>query len=281
MTTKEENILKKLALELRLAVLHSIFMAGSGHPGSSLSCLDIILYLYKKILNVNCKNPKDLNRDRFVLSKGHAAPALYAVLAECGFFSSLDLLNLRKFKFFLQGHPNLNDTPGVDMSTGSLGQGVSAACGMAAGLRLNGLSSRVYCLIGDGELQEGQVFEAFCFASHNKLDNLCFIVDNNGLQIDGTIEEVAGFLNIPEKLKSFGLNVILADGHSFNDLEKAFKTAKEVKEKPSVVLAKTIKGKGVSFMQNSVGWHGKAPNEEEFYLAKEEIVKALKKFEGE
>lgn len=272
--------LKKLSLKLRVDILKSIYLAKSGHPGGSLSCVDILLYLYKYVLNVNANSLKDENRDRFILSKGHGAPALYAVLAEFGFFAPSEILKLRKLDSILQGHPNMNTTPGVDMSTGSLGQGISAACGMALGLKLNKSIARVYCLLGDGELQEGQVFEAFCFATHQKLDNLCFIVDNNGLQIDGTIEEVAGFSNLEEKFKAFGLEVLNINGHNFSEIGSAFEKAKQVKGKPSIILAKTKKGKGVYFMEGQAGWHGKAPNEKEYVLAVEYLNEKLRELEG-
>ena len=280
MDFKEEKKLREIALKLRLFIINSIFLAGSGHPGSSLSCLDILLYLYKNVLDISYENKDAKERDRFVLSKGHAAPALYSVLAEVGFLDFMELEGLRKIGSKLQGHPNMHTTAGVEMSTGSLGQGISTACGMAAGLKIDGILKRVYCLLGDGELQEGQVFEAFCFASHNKLDNLTFIVDNNGLQIDGTIEDVAGFQNLEEKFKAFGLEVIKTDGHDFFKLEEAFSKAKLVKDKPALILAKTIKGKGVSFMENEVSWHGKAPNEEEHEKAVEELELAIKNLKG-
>ncbi len=281
MVVEEELSLREIALKLRIYVVNSIFLAKSGHPGSSLSCLDILLYLYKKVLRVDCNKADLENRDRFVLSKGHAVPALYAVLAEAGFLNFEDLKSLRKFGSFLQGHPNMNSTKGVEMSTGSLGQGISAACGMAAGLKLNNSSARVYCLLGDGELQEGQVFEALCFACHNKLSNLTFIVDNNGLQIDGSIEEVAGFKNLEEKFKAFGLEVLNVDGHNFFELEKVFEKVEIVKDKPTIIVAKTIKGKGVSFMENKAAWHGKAPNEEEHKIAINELEQEIKKIKGE
>ena len=272
--------LKKLSLKLRVDILKSIYLAKSGHPGGSLSCVDILLYLYKYVLNVNANSLKDENRDRFILSKGHGAPALYAVLAEFGFFAPSEILKLRKLDSILQGHPNMNTTPGVDMSTGSLGQGISAACGMALGLKLNKSIARVYCLLGDGELQEGQVFEAFCFATHQKLDNLCFIVDNNGLQIDGTIEEVAGFSNLEGKFKAFGLEVLNINGNNFSEIGSAIKKEKQVKGKPSIILGKTKKGKGVYFMEGQAGWHGKAPNEKEYVLAVEYLNEKLRELEG-
>lgn len=277
MLIEKERKLKEVAAKLRILTLKSIFLAKSGHPGSSLSCLDILLYLYKNVLNVSPSFAKSPERDRFVLSKGHAAPALYSVLAECGFLKFSELESLRKINSSLQGHPNMNSTLGVDFSTGSLGQGVSAACGMAAGLKLDESNARVYCLVGDGELEEGQVFEAFTFAVHKKLFNLCFIVDNNGLQIDGTIKEVAGLDNICERFDAFGLNVLEIDGHSFNDMEIAFERAKEEKERPTIVVAKTVKGKGVSFMENVVSWHGKPPNEEQLMQSIKELEEELKK----
>ncbi len=275
MTVEYENILKKTAAKLRMEIIKSIYLAGSGHPGGSLSCIDILLYLYKDVLNIKKNELKSFSRDRFILSKGHAAPALYAVLAEFGFFPHSELKNLRKIGSILQGHPNMHTTPGVDFSTGSLGQGTSVACGMALGIKLNKELFNVYCLLGDGELQEGQVFEAFCFASHQKLSNLCFIVDNNNLQIDGSIKEVAGFVNIDEKLKSFGLNVIKIDGHDFCEIEKAFQKFHQEENKPTAILAKTVKGKGVGFMENKLEWHGKAPKEEEFLTAMKELEERM------
>ncbi len=269
MLLKEEEKLKKIALKLRVLIINSIYSAKSGHPGSSLSCVDLLLYLYENVLH----NYKDFNnnfRDRFILSKGHAAPALYAVLSEFNFFSFSELQNLRKIGHFLQGHPNMHLTKGVDMSSGSLGQGASVACGMALGLKLSGAKSRVFCMLGDGELQEGQVFEAFCFAAHNKLSNLCFIIDNNGLQIDGRIEDVAGFKKIKEKLEAFSLNVLEINGHDFSQMEDAFNFF-EKSEKPVAIVAKTVKGKGVSFMENEAIWHGKSLNDEEYLKAMEEL----------
>lgn len=280
MDFNSERELKILAAKLRIDVLKSIYMAGSGHPGSSLSCLDILLYLYSNVLNISKDNYKNIDRDRFVLSKGHGAPALYAVLASRGFFDYYRLQTLRKLGSFLQGHPNMNSTAGVDMSTGSLGQGISAACGMALGLKLHNLDRMVYAILGDGELQEGQVFEALCFATHNKLNNLCIIIDNNGLQIDGSLEEVAGFSNIAEKIASFGLRVVSIDGHNFSEMEQAFEKTKQQKEKPTVIIAKTVKGKGVSFMENVISWHGKAPNKEQYFKAKEELEIYIKNLEG-
>ena len=269
MLLEAEEKLKKLALKLRFLIIDSIYSAKSGHPGSSLSCLDLLLYLYKNVL-IDCKNFNNVYRDRFILSKGHAAPALYAVLAELNFFSFNELKNLRKIGHFLQGHPNMHLIKGVEMSSGSLGQGASIACGMALGLKLSGAKSRVFCMLGDGELQEGQVFEAFCFAAHKKLSNLCFIIDNNGLQIDGKIEDVAGFKNIKEKLEAFSLNVIEIDGHDFSQMEEAFNFFEKSKV-PVAIVAKTVKGKGISFMENKAEWHGKSLNDEEYLKAIEEL----------
>lgn len=272
------NKLSKLASELRLAVLSSIYLAKTGHPGGSLSCIDFLVYLYFNELKISLDNLNDASRDRFVLSKGHAAPALYAVLAEKGFFKKSDLNNLRSLGSFLQGHPNMKTTPGVEMSTGSLGQGISTACGMALGLKIDKINSRVFCLLGDGELEEGQVWEALMFAGHKKLDNLCFIVDNNGLQIDGTVEEVAGLFKIADKFSSFGVEVVVINGHNFFEIEYAIERFKQVKDKPFAILMKTKKGCGVSFMENKVEWHGKAPNNEQFRQAEFELKLAISKF---
>ncbi len=272
--------LKSLACKIRIGVLESVYGAKSGHPGGSLSIADLLAYLYLKELRANPKNPEDPNRDRFVLSKGHAAPALYSVLAHMGFFQLENLKSLRKMGAFLQGHPNMNSTPGVDMSTGSLGQGVSAACGMALGAKLDGSGVRVYCVLGDGEIEEGQVWEALMFASHYNLDNLCLFVDNNQLQIDGWVQEVAGLSKIPEKFEAFGFNVMQIDGHDFEQIEHAVNLAKSQKGRPSAIVMKTIKGKGVSYMENNVSWHGAAPNEEQFKLAKAELDSILAELEG-
>ena len=271
--------LKSFACKIRIGVLESVFGAKSGHPGGSLSIADLLAYLYLKELKINPKSPKDPARDRFVLSKGHAAPALYSALAHMGFFELEDLKSLRKMGSPLQGHPNMNSTPGVDMSTGSLGQGISAACGMALGAKLDGLGIRVYCVLGDGEIEEGQVWEALMFASHYNLNNLCLFIDNNQLQIDGRVQEVAGLSNIPEKFQAFGFNVMQIDGHNFEQIERAVNFAKTCKEKPSAVVMKTIKGKCVSYMENNVSWHGSAPNEEQFKLAKSELDLILAKLE--
>ena len=268
------------ACKIRLGIIEGVFNAKSGHPGGSLSCADIITALYFGEMNVNPDDPKMEDRDKFVLSKGHAAPALYSVLAHMGFFKLEDLKSLRKMGAFLQGHPNMNSTPGVDMSTGSLGQGVSAACGMALGAKIDGSSVRVYCVLGDGEIEEGQVWEALMFASHYNLDNLCLFVDNNQLQIDGSVQEVAGLSNIPQKFEAFGFNVMQIDGHDFEQIERAVNLAKACKDGPSAIVMKTIKGKGVSYMENNVSWHGSAPNEEQFKLAKAELDSILAQLEG-
>lgn len=279
MDNKSIKDLCQLACKIRIGVLESVFSAQSGHPGGSLSIADLLAYLYSKELKVDPKNPKNPNRDRIVLSKGHAAPALYSTLAHMGFFKLEELKTLRKLGSHLQGHPSMKSTPGVDMTTGSLGQGISAACGMALGAKLNNSDVRVYCILGDGELEEGQVWEASMFASHYSLNNLCLFIDNNSLQIDGTIEEVAGLSNIPEKFNSFGFNVLEIDGHNFERIEDAINQAKNCKSKPSAIIMKTNKGKCVSYMENNVSWHGAAPNKEQFDIAKKELVTVLSKLE--
>ena len=271
MTTAE---LKKTANEVRKGIIKSTHAAKSGHPGGSLSAADVFTYLYFVELNVDPKNPKDENRDRFVLSKGHVAPGYYSTLAERGFFPKEDLLTLRHVGSYLQGHPDMKKIPGVDMSSGSLGQGISAAVGMALAAKLQNKDYRTYTLLGDGEIQEGQVWEAAMFAGSRKLDNLVVIVDNNGLQIDGKVNEVMNPFPLDEKFKAFGWNVIvLEDGNDLEAVIKACEEAKTVKGKPSVVIAKTVKGKGVSFMENQAGWHGVAPN-------KEQCEQALTELEG-
>ena len=259
--------LKIKAKEIRKDIIKEVYNAKSGHPGGSLSIADVMAVLYFDELNIDEKNPRWENRDRLVLSKGHCAPALYAALAERGYFEKEKLISLRKLDSNLQGHPNMNDVPGVDMSTGSLGQGLSAANGMAISAKMDNKNYRVYCILGDGEIQEGQVWEAAMSSNKYKLDNLCIIVDNNNLQIDGTTEEVMDLKPIDEKFKSFGFNVIKIDGHDYTQIKDAFKQAKETKGKPTCIIAKTIKGKGVSFMENQAGWHGKAPNEEQYNQA--------------
>ena len=265
------NELKQIATKVRLGILEATHAASSGHPGGSLSITDILTYLYFEEMNVDPKNPKWDERDRFVLSKGHTAPALYSVLAQKGFFSPDELKTLRNVNSFLQGHPDMNKVPGVDMTTGSLGQGLSCANGMAIAGKLDNKDYRVYCILGDGEIEEGQIWEAAMASAKYKLDNLCVIVDNNNLQIDGTIEEVMNSYPIDEKFKSFGFQIINIDGHDINEIIKAFEAAKEVKGKPTCIIAKTVKGKGVSFMENKVEWHGKAPNEEEYKQAMKEL----------
>lgn len=265
------NALEKIATDIRKGILTAVYSAQSGHPGGSLSCADILTVLYFNVMNIDPKDPQSPSRDRFILSKGHCAPALYATLARRGFFAEMDLETFRKVDSPLQGHPDKNKVPGVDMSTGSLGQGLSVACGMAYASKLDRAGCRVYCLLGDGELDEGQVWEACLTASKYKLDNLCVIVDNNHLQIDGTIEEVAGMKHIYEKFRAFGFEVISIHGNDILDILNAFTLAKNVKGRPTVILANTTKGKGVSFMENKVEWHGKALNEEEYKLAMQEL----------
>ena len=263
--------LQKIAKNIRRNIIEEVYKANSGHPGGSLSSADILTVLYFNQMNINENEPKDLLRDRFVLSKGHCSPALYACLAERGFINKEELATFRKTEGNLQGHPDMNKVAGVDMTTGSLGQGLSVANGMALSSKLNHDGYRVYCLLGDGEIEEGQVWEAAMTASKYKLDNLCAILDYNNLQIDGTIEEVKGLDNIEGKWKSFGFNTIVVDGHNIAQLIDAFETAKITKGMPSIIIAKTIKGKGVSFMENRAEWHGKAPSEEEYKLALNEI----------
>ena len=261
------NELSRIANNLRVGVIESVYNAKCGHPGGSLSIADILTYLYFEEMNIDPKDPKDPGRDRFVLSKGHTAPALYAVLAERGFIPVEDLKTLRKTDSYLQGHPDMKGTAGVDMSTGSLGQGISAACGMALSGKVSGDSYRVYTILGDGESQEGQVWEAAMFAAHYKLDNLVAVIDLNGLQIDGSITEVMNPTPHDEKLIAFGWNVITIDAHNFEEIECAFKKARETKGKPTAIIAKSVKGKGVSFMENKCEWHGQAPKEEQYKIA--------------
>ena len=281
MTKQQELELKKIACKARMGVLTSTHGAKAGHPGGSLSAADALTYLYFKEMKVDPADPKAEGRDRFVLSKGHAAPGLYSVLALRGYFPVEDLPTLRHTDSYLQGHPNMNTVPGVDMSTGSLGQGVSAACGMALAAKYKKQSNRVYALLGDGELQEGEVWEAAMFAAHYKLDNLCVLADLNGLQIDGPVAEVMDPGPVDEKFKAFGFFVQVIDGHSFEALEAAFAAARAEKGRPSAILLKTTKGKGVSFMENNVGWHGKAPNDAEYEQGMAELTAALEELEGE
>ena len=266
--------LMKTANEVRKGIVTSVHSAKAGHPGGSLSAADLFTYLYFEELNVDPKDPKKADRDRFVLSKGHTAPGLYAALAEKGFFPKEDMITLRHTGSYLQGHPDMKCIPGVDMSSGSLGQGVSAAVGMAIAAKISGDDYRVYTLLGDGEIQEGQVWEAAMLASHHKLDNLLVIVDNNNLQIDGEITKVNSPYPIDKKFEAFNFHVINIDGNDFDQIDAAFKEAKSVKGRPTVIIAKTVKGKGVSFMENQAGWHGKAPNDEEFKIAMADLEKA-------
>ena len=280
MTSNELKELQILACKVRMGIIESTHAAKCGHPGGSMSAADMFTYLYFKELNVDPKNPQWEDRDRFVLSKGHTAPGLYTALALRGFFPVEDLITLRKVGSYLQGHPNMNSVPGVDMSTGSLGQGISAACGMALSSKLQKKQNRVYTLLGDGEIQEGQVWEACMFASHYKLDNLCVIVDNNNLQIDGDIRKVMNPHPIDKKLEAFGFHVEVIDGHDFNAIEAALATAKTAKGQPSAIVMTTVKGKDVSFMENNAGWHGVAPNDEQYQLAMAELKTKLNELEG-
>ena len=266
--------LMKTANEIRKGIVSSVHSAKAGQPGGSLSAADIFTYLYFEELRIDPKEPKKADRDRFVLSKGHTAPGLYSALAERGYFPKEDLLTLRHVGSYLQGHPDMKHIPGVDMSSGSLGQGISAAVGMAIAGKMDDADYRVYTLLGDGEIQEGQVWEASMLAASHKLDNLVVIVDNNNLQIDGTIEEVNSPYPIDKKFEAFNFHVIKIDGNDFDQIDAAFKEAKTVKGQPTAIIAKTVKGKGVSFMENQVGWHGKAPNDEEYKVAMEELEKA-------
>ena len=278
----DANIKKQLqikACKVRMGIIEGVYNAKSGHPGGSLSVADILTYLYFEHMNIDPKNPKWEDRDRFVLSKGHTAPALYAALAHKGFFDVELLKTLRKPDSMLQGHPSMRYTPGVDMSTGSLGQGISVACGMALGAKLQGKDFRVYVPLGDGEIEEGQVWEAAMFAGNRKLDNLCAIVDYNGLQIDGTLEEVNSPYPIKEKFEAFGWNVVEICGHCFSQIEEAFEAAKACKDKPTCIVAKTVKGKGVSFMEDKCDWHGSAPNAEQYAQAMAELDEAMKSLE--
>ena len=280
MTAQELNQLSITACKVRMGIIESTHAAKCGHPGGSLSAADMFTYLYFKELNVDPANPKWEDRDRFVLSKGHTAPGLYSALALRGFFPVEDLVTLRKIDSYLQGHPNMNSVPGVDMSTGSLGQGISAACGMALAAKLKGKTHRVYTLLGDGEIQEGQVWEACMLASHYKLDNLCVIIDNNGLQIDGDVAKVMSPYPIVDKLKAFGFHVQAIDGHDMAQIDAAMEQAKTVKGQPCAIVMKTVKGKDVSFMENNAGWHGVAPNDAQYEQAMSELNAKLKELEG-
>ena len=267
--------LQKTANEIRKGIITAVYSAKAGHPGGSLSAAELFTYLYFEEMNIDPENPKKEDRDRFVLSKGHTAPGLYSTLAHRGYFPVEDLKTLRHLGSYLQGHPDMKHIPGIDMSSGSLGQGISAAVGMALGAKLDGASYRVYTLLGDGEIEEGQVWEAAMFAGHRKLDNLVVIVDNNGLQIDGKIEDVCSPYPIDKKFEAFNFHVInVADGNDFDQLEAAFEEAKTVKGMPTAIIMKTVKGKGVSYMENAVDWHGKAPNDEQYEIAMADLEKA-------
>lgn len=279
MDVNSKKELAKIACNVRMGIIEGTFNAKSGHPGGSLSIAEIITYLYFKEMNIDPDKPKMENRDRFVLSKGHAAPALYSVMAQRGYFPVEELKTLRKVDSRLQGHPSMHYLPGIDISTGSLGQGISAACGMALGAKLKGDSFRVYTILGDGEIEEGQVWEAAMYAAAKKLDNLVAFVDNNNLQIDGSVDEVNSPHPIPEKFKAFGWNVIEIDAHNFDEIEAALISAKTCKGKPTAIIAKSIKGKGVSYMENQVNWHGAAPNAEQYEIAITELKSQLKDLE--
>ena len=280
MTSSEKIQLQITACKVRMGVIEATHGAKAGHPGGSLSAADMFTYLYFKEMNIDTANPKWEDRDRFVLSKGHTAPGLYSALANRGFFPVEDLPTLRHIDSYLQGHPNMNTVPGVDMSTGSLGQGISCAAGMALGLKHQGKTARVYTLLGDGEIQEGQVWEACMLAAHYKLDNFVVIVDNNGLQIDGNVADDMSPYPITDKLEAFGFHVEAIDGHDFDQIEAALEKAKTVKGQPSAIVMKTTKGKNVSFMENNAGWHGKAPNDAEYAQAMGELQAILNELEG-
>ena len=271
MDCKEKKQLQIIANEIRQGVITGVHSAKSGHPGGSLSITDILTYLYFKEMNVDPTNPKMADRDRFVLSKGHTAPALYSTLAEKGFFSKDLLKTLRKPDSILQGHPDMKKIPGVDMTTGSLGLGLSSACGMAIAGKKKGESYRVYCAVGDGEIEEGQIWEAAMFAAHYNLTNLCVIVDLNGLQIDGSTDEVMSSKPVDKKFEAFNFNVITIDGHDFDQIDDAFANARACTDKPTAILANTVKGKGVSYMENNVSWHGNPPNDEQYEQAMAEL----------
>ncbi len=280
MDKKKRLELQILACKLRMGILEGVYSAKAGHPGGSLSATELFTYLYFEELRIDPKNPQWADRDRFVLSKGHTAPGLYAALAHRGFFPVEDLPQLRHLGSYLQGHPNMNTVPGIDMSTGSLGQGISVAAGMALAAKNMGKDYRVYTLLGDGEIQEGQVWEACMLSAHYALDNLCVIIDNNGLQIDGNIADVMSPYPIVDKLLAFGFDVQAIDGHNFDQIEKAMKHARSIKGRPSAIVLETTKGKGVSYMEGNAGWHGKAPNEAEYQQAMAELKAQLQKLEG-
>ena len=280
MEKKRATELAIIAGKVRKNALTAVFSAASGHPGGSLSVADVLTYLYCEVMNVDPKNPKWEDRDRLVLSKGHTCPALYAILAEKGFFPEEDLATFRKADSYLQGHPDMNKVPGIDMSTGSLGQGISAAGGMALAAKIDNKDYRVYSILGDGELEEGQVWEQAMFASHYKLDNFTIFVDNNGLQIDGNICDVMNPTPIDKKFEAFGWNVVIADAHDFDSLEKAVADAKACKGKPTAIIMKSVKGKGVSFMENQAGWHGNAPSAEQYNQAIAELDAKISELEA-
>lgn len=280
MEQKKQTQLAIIANKVRKNALTAVYSAASGHPGGSLSIADVLTYLYCEVMNVDPKNPKMPSRDRFVLSKGHTCPALYSILAYKGFFPEADLSTFRKTDSYLQGHPDMNKVPGIDMSTGSLGQGVSAAGGMALAAKIDGKDYRVYSILGDGELEEGQVWEQAMFAAHYKLDNLTVFIDNNGLQIDGNISDVMNPNPIDKKFESFGWHVVLADAHDFNSLESAVNEAKATKGQPTAIIMKSVKGKNVSFMENNAAWHGSAPNEEQYNQAMAELDKIISDLEA-
>ena len=271
MDNVKREALKATAKSIRLGIIEGVHAAGSGHPGGSLSIADVMAYLYSEEMNIRPDEPTWADRDRLVLSKGHTAPALYATLAEFGYFPKEELTTLRKIDSRLQGHPDMKHIPGVDMSSGSLGLGISAACGMALAGKIDGKSYRVYTVVGDGESEEGQVWEAAMFASHYKLSNLCVILDLNGLQIDGPITEVMNPMPHDEKFRAFGFHVVVINGHDFDAIEAAFAEARSVTDRPTAIIMKTVKGRGVSFMENQVGWHGKAPNDEQYTAALAEL----------
>lgn len=275
MDVQERKALEITAMKARLGIIEGVFHAKSGHPGGSLSSADLFTYLYFKEMRIDPQRPRDPERDRFVLSKGHCAPGLYAVLALRGFFPEAELQKLRHIGAMLQGHPDMKGTPGVDMSTGSLGQGISAAVGMAMAGKMDQKDYRVYALLGDGEIEEGQVWEAAMFAGHHKLDNLCLMVDFNGLQIDGPVSKVGGPEPIDKKFEAFGFETVTIDGNNFDEIESAMNAARACKGKPFAIIAKTVKGKGVSFMENQAGWHGKAPNKEQYEAAMAELAKSM------
>ncbi len=279
MDKKQRNTLQQIACKIRMGIIEGTHSAKAGHPGGSLSATELFTYLYFKELNIDPQNPQWADRDRFVLSKGHTAPGLYATLAHRGFFPVEDLPGLRHTGHYLQGHPNMNTVPGIDMSTGSLGQGISVAAGIALAAKYQKKDYRVYTLLGDGEIQEGQVWEACMLSAHYNLDNLCIIIDNNGLQIDGNIADVMSPYPIVDKLLAFGFDVQAIDGHDFDQLEKAFHHARTVQGRPSAIVMETTKGKGVSYMENNAGWHGKAPNDAEYEQAMDELKAQLAELE--